>query len=51
MGPNEKSCPEEGIGAALAGSRALVAMKHVGVNVAADPLMTASYVGLTAGWH
>ena len=47
--PNEKVALEEGIGAALAGSRALVAMKHVGVNVAADPLMTASYVGVNGG--
>lgn len=43
--PNEKVAMEVGIGAALAGARALVTMKHVGVNVAADPLFTASYTG------
>ncbi|MCE5263525.1 MAG: indolepyruvate ferredoxin oxidoreductase subunit alpha [Deltaproteobacteria bacterium] len=43
--PNEKVAMEVGIGAAVAGARAMVVMKHVGVNVAADPLMTASYTG------
>jgi indolepyruvate ferredoxin oxidoreductase alpha subunit len=43
--PNEKVALEVGIGAALAGARALVTMKHVGVNVAADPLFTVSYTG------
>jgi indolepyruvate ferredoxin oxidoreductase, alpha subunit len=43
--PNEKVAMEVGIGAALAGAKALVVMKHVGVNVAADPLFTASYTG------
>jgi len=43
--PNEKVALEVGFGAALAGEQALVTMKHVGVNVAADPLMTASYTG------
>jgi indolepyruvate ferredoxin oxidoreductase, alpha subunit len=43
--PNEKVALEVGIGAALAGTKALVVMKHVGVNVAADPLFTASYTG------
>jgi len=43
--PNEKVALEVGIGAALAGARALVVMKHVGVNVAADPLFTVSYTG------
>lgn len=43
--PNEKVALEVGIGAALAGAKALVAMKHVGVNVAADPLFTVSYTG------
>jgi len=43
--PNEKVAMEVGIGAALAGARAMVVMKHVGVNVAADPLFTASYTG------
>ncbi len=43
--PNEKVAMEVGFGAALAGARAMVVMKHVGVNVAADPLFTASYTG------
>jgi len=46
---NEKVALEVAIGASMAGARALVAMKHVGVNVAADPLMTASYVGCRGG--
>jgi indolepyruvate ferredoxin oxidoreductase, alpha subunit len=46
---NEKVALEVGIGASLAGSRVLVAMKHVGVNVAADPLMTFSYTGVNGG--
>ncbi len=46
---NEKVALEVGIGAALAGGRALVTMKHVGVNVAADPLFTAIYTGTNAG--
>ncbi len=47
--PNEKVALEVGIGAALGGARALVVMKHVGVNVAADPLFTASYTGTEGG--
>lgn len=47
--PNEKVAMETALGAAMAGARALCAMKHVGVNVAADPLMTASYVGVKGG--
>jgi indolepyruvate ferredoxin oxidoreductase, alpha subunit len=43
--PNEKVAMEVGLGAALAGAKAMVVMKHVGVNVAADPLFTASYTG------
>ena len=43
--PNEKVAMEVGLGAALAGAKAMVIMKHVGVNVAADPLFTASYTG------
>lgn len=43
--PNEKVALEVGIGAAMAGAKALVTMKHVGVNVAADPLFTVSYTG------
>ena len=41
--PNEKVALEVGIGAAFAGGRSLVTMKHVGVNVAADPLFTVAY--------
>ncbi|MEA3486708.1 MAG: indolepyruvate ferredoxin oxidoreductase subunit alpha [Thermodesulfobacteriota bacterium] len=47
--PNEKVALEVGIGAALGGARALVVMKHVGVNVAADPLFTLSYTGTEGG--
>jgi len=43
--PNEKVALEVGIGAALAGAMVMVVMKHVGVNVAADPLFTVSYTG------
>lgn len=46
---NEKVALETGFGAALAGARTLVTMKHVGVNVAADPLFTASYIGVKGG--
>jgi len=46
---NEKVALECGAGAAVAGVRTLVAMKHVGLNVAADPLMTLAYTGVTAG--
>ena len=45
--PNEKVALEVGIGAAYGGGAALVTMKHVGVNVAADPLFTAAYTGVT----
>lgn len=45
--PNEKVGLEVGIGVAFAGARALVTMKHVGVNVAADPLFTATYTGVS----
>jgi indolepyruvate ferredoxin oxidoreductase alpha subunit len=44
--PNEKVALEVGIGAAYAGARALVTMKHVGVNVAADPLFSAAHTGV-----
>jgi indolepyruvate ferredoxin oxidoreductase, alpha subunit len=47
--PNEKVALEVAIGASLAGARAMASMKHVGVNVASDPLMTASYVGVRGG--
>ena len=46
---NEKTALEVGIGASAAGARTLVTMKHVGLNVAADPLFTAAYVGVKAG--
>lgn len=46
---NEKVALEVGAGAAAAGLRTLVTMKHVGVNVAADPLMTLAYVGTEGG--
>ncbi len=48
--PNEKVAFEVGIGASMAGVRALVAMKHVGLNVAADPFMTFAYTGVNAGF-
>lgn len=47
--PNEKVALEVGIGAAIGGGRALVAMKHVGVNVAMDPLMTVAFSGINGG--
>ncbi len=47
--PNEKVALEAAAGAALAGARSLVTMKHVGLNVAADPLMTLSYIGVVGG--
>lgn len=46
---NEKVAMEIGVGASLAGVRALVAMKHVGLNVAMDPLMTFTYLGAIGG--
>jgi indolepyruvate ferredoxin oxidoreductase alpha subunit len=47
--PNEKVAMEVGIGSCLGGARSLVAMKHVGLNVAADPWMTLPYIGVNAG--
>ncbi|MBW2659699.1 MAG: indolepyruvate ferredoxin oxidoreductase subunit alpha [Deltaproteobacteria bacterium] len=47
--PNEKVGLEVAIGASFAGVRALATMKHVGLNVAADPLFTASYTGVNGG--
>ncbi len=47
--PNEKVAVEVAIGAAVAGARAMACMKHVGLNVAADPLFTASYTGVNGG--
>lgn len=47
--PNEKVALEVAIGASFGGSRSIACMKHVGLNVAADPLMTLSYTGVGAG--
>lgn len=47
--PNEKVALEVGIGAAIRGARTLVSMKHVGLNVACDPLFTSVYTGVNAG--
>jgi len=47
--PNEKVACEVAYGASLAGARSACAMKHVGLNVAADPLFTLSYTGVTGG--
>ncbi len=47
--PNEKVAAEVAIGASIAGIRAMCSMKHVGVNVAADPLFTAAYTGVGGG--
>ena len=47
---NEKVAVEVGIGASAAGARVLSTMKHVGVNVAADPLFTAAYTGVNGGY-
>ena len=47
--PNEKVALEVSAGASLTGARCIVTMKHVGLNVAADPLMTLSYIGVVGG--
>jgi len=47
--PNEKVALEAAIGASIAGARSLAAMKHVGLNVAADPLFTFAYTGVNGG--
>ena len=47
--PNEKVAMEAAIGASIAGRRSFCGMKHVGLNVAADPLFTISYTGVNAG--
>lgn len=47
--PNEKVAAEVAIGAGVAGARAMCCMKHVGLNVAADPLYTCSYTGVNGG--
>lgn len=48
--PNEKVAFETAAGASMAGARTIVTMKHVGLNVAADPLMTLSYLGAVGGF-
>ncbi|MEG0943339.1 MAG: indolepyruvate ferredoxin oxidoreductase subunit alpha [Angelakisella sp.] len=48
--PNEKVAYEVTVGAAIGGARSFCAMKHVGLNVAADPLFTTSYTGINAGF-
>ena len=47
--PNEKVAMEVAFGASLGGKRSACAMKHVGLNVAADPLFTMSYTGVNGG--
>ncbi|MBQ7226776.1 MAG: indolepyruvate ferredoxin oxidoreductase subunit alpha [Clostridia bacterium] len=47
--PNEKVAVEVAVGASVAGARAMACMKHVGLNVAADPLFTAAYTGINGG--
>jgi len=47
--PNEKVAVEVAFGASVAGKRSFAAMKHVGLNVAADPVFTMSYTGVTGG--
>ena len=47
--PNEKVAAEVSIGASMAGARAMSCMKHVGLNVMADPLFTVSYIGVNGG--
>lgn len=47
--PNEKVAMEAAIGASIGGARSFCSMKHVGLNVAADPLFTASYTGVNGG--
>lgn len=48
--PNEKVATEVAIGASIGGARSIAAMKHVGLNVAADPIFTYSYLGVNAGF-
>ena len=48
--PNEKVSMEVAIGASVAGARSMCCMKHVGLNVAADPLFTSAYTGVNAGF-
>ena len=48
--PNEKVAFEAAYGASIAGLRSITAMKHVGLNVAADPMFTSSYLGVNGGF-
>ncbi len=48
--PNEKVATEVAVGASIGGARSLAAMKHVGLNVAADPVFTYSYLGVNSGF-
>ena len=50
MVANEKVALEVAIGAAFGGARAMATMKHVGLNVASDPLFTAAYTGVSGHW-
>ena len=47
--PNEKVAAETAIGASIGGARAMSCMKHVGLNVMADPVFTVSYIGANGG--
>lgn len=47
--PNEKVATEVAVGASIAGVRSMACMKHVGLNVAADPLYSVSYMGVNGG--
>ncbi len=49
MAPNEKVAAEVAVGASIAGVRAMACMKHVGLNVASDPLYSVSYMGVNGG--
>lgn len=48
--PNEKVAVEAAVGASMTGARVMSAMKHVGLNVAADPFMTLAYTGVSGGF-
>ena len=48
--PNEKVAYEVAVGASIGGARTMVTMKHVGLNVAADPFMTHAYTGVNGGF-
>ena len=50
MAPNEKVAVEAAAGASIAGARTVASMKHVGLNVAADPLFTVAYTGVNGGF-